>query len=223
MNEEKLPCRGFRQEKPGEEKSGQPTRIRTSPEVLDACPPKTVGRKRLVQTWSDMKQRCYNPNNRSFHRYGGRGISVCDRWLESFEDFRDDMGPKPEGMSLDRRDNNGDYTPENCRWATRAQQEANKCCNVYIDGLTQAEFARKIGVTETCVRRRRKFQQPLGMQKHTLAKGEHFHSAKLTSEQVIQIRKETVEGVSVTELSVRLGVKRNVIWAVLRGDTYTSV
>lgn len=74
-----------------------------------------------------MKARCYNPNRKDYSRYGGRGIKVCDRWLNSFENFRDDMLPtwKP-GLTLDRRDNNGNYEPENCRWATSLEQEFNK-------------------------------------------------------------------------------------------------
>jgi hypothetical protein len=72
-----------------------------------------------------MLQRCFNPHNRSYSYYGGRGITVCERWLK-FENFYADMGDPPPGMSLDRIDVNGNYTPKNCKWATRAEQTRNR-------------------------------------------------------------------------------------------------
>lgn len=77
-------------------------------------------------TWVNMKTRCYNPNNEKYPVYGGRGIKVCDRWLK-FQNFYDDMGPRPsENHSLDRIRNDRDYEPSNCRWATQKQQSLNK-------------------------------------------------------------------------------------------------
>lgn len=78
------------------------------------------------QVWKAMKRRCFYKGDKHFKDYGGRGVTVCDRWM-SFENFISDMGPRPDGdMSLDRIDNSGNYEPCNCRWATRSEQSSNK-------------------------------------------------------------------------------------------------
>lgn len=76
--------------------------------------------------WASMIRRCHVKTDKGYAKYGGRGIKVCERWRESFENFFVDMGSKPEGFSIDRKDNNKGYSPDNCKWSTATEQALNK-------------------------------------------------------------------------------------------------
>lgn len=103
--------------------------------------------------WAGIKRRCYNPNEDNYRRYGGAGITVCPQWLNSFETFLADMGPRPsEAHSIERKDGASNYTPENCKWATAEEQGSNKKINHRLtfagSTLTVSQWARKIGLKE---------------------------------------------------------------------------
>ena len=110
------------------------------------------------RSWQNMKTRCLNSNHPQFKDWGGRGIKVCERWMD-FANFLEDMGEKPEGLTLDRINNDGNYEPGNCRWATRKQQVQNQrdrkdqCPFIamneqgtMIASNNQSEFARQYGL-----------------------------------------------------------------------------
>jgi hypothetical protein len=107
--------------------------------------------------WQGMKARCNNHRAEKYPQYGGRGISVCSRW-DSFVNFREDMGPRPLGTTIERINNDGDYTPENCRWATPVEQGRNKGNNRIIthDGRTMcmATWAEEVGISYAALRQR---------------------------------------------------------------------
>lgn len=107
-------------------------------------------KSRIYRVWSGLVKRCSSPYSKDWDRYGGRGISVCERWLR-FEGFYEDMGDAPEGMTLDRIDNNGNYEKSNCRWSTRQEQAANTRRTKYIEyrgeSLILSGWARRLGMS----------------------------------------------------------------------------
>jgi len=113
-----------------------------------------------------MKSRCYTKSNIGYPYYGGRGITVCDRWLHSFENFLSDMGERPgPEYSLDRINPNGNYRPDNCRWATRETQDNNRRANRFLtwNGKTQtiAQWAKETGISKGTILNRLNWGWPI--------------------------------------------------------------
>lgn len=116
--------------------------------------------KKLIGVWRAMHNRCYNKNQASYQNYGARGIGVHPDWhgAEGYKRFLADMGPWSEGMTLERKDNDADYSADNCRWATRLEQAQNKRNNHYItvagETLSVAAWARRLGCTPSAIHAR---------------------------------------------------------------------
>jgi hypothetical protein len=109
-----------------------------------------ASKSRLYRIWAGMKERCRNPKCKAYRYYGGRGITVCERWLKSFEDFAADVGEPPEGTSIDRINNDGNYEPGNVRWATMKTQAGNRSNNVTLTAFGETKILADWLLDERC-------------------------------------------------------------------------
>lgn len=127
--------------------------------------PKRYSAHPLLRIWLGMKSRCYDAGNKRYRNYGGRGITVCDRWLDSFDSFVEDMGERPSGYTLDRINNDGNYEPSNCRWVTKLVNNRNKSNNIYMVFMgirfCLAELAALMGLSGKACSKRLKNGWPL--------------------------------------------------------------
>ena len=116
-----------------------------------------VSSSRTYAIWHDMRRRCSNPRRKGYENYGGRGIKVCERW-QVFAHFLVDMGDAPIGKSIERRDVNGDYTPSNCCWASKSEQNDNttRTVKLTVRGRKQSlkDWARELGIAQSALRAR---------------------------------------------------------------------
>lgn len=182
-----------------------------------------LSRHPLYNTWLAMRDRCCNAKNKKYNIYGGRGIIVCDRWLNSFENFYADMGEKPtKKHSLDRYpDANGNYEPSNCRWATTGQQNRNKkgCVIIEYNGEKKnaVDWAKYLGMTKGTFLGRIK----MGWDMERVMKGPIGKIGKLTDSQAEEIRALSIDLKGV-ELAKMFGVNGGTISSILLNKNHTK-
>lgn len=164
---------------------------------------------RVYNIWVGMRKRCESPDQDSYPQYGGRGISVCDRW-QRFENFQADMGPRPPHTSIDRINNDGNYEPGNCRWATRVQQQNNKSDNRRLthDGttMTTAEWAHLIGIAPRTFRAR--LRRGWSLSEALSPQMQDVKLDRVAKEKMVEMRSA---GLSQDEIAKALGVTHGAI------------
>lgn len=168
-----------------------------------------IRQKRLYGVWKDIKQRCFNTKNKNFTYYGGRGITMCEEWKNDFFCFYKwaiNNGYE-KGLSIDRKDNNGNYNPENCRWVTALQQSNNRrtCLYFTMNGETKtlSEWCREYGVSTSIVRHRMKY----GMDFDKALKASPMRNIAIT------INNETK---TIVEWSEFYGIRKRLVWERIR-------
>lgn len=192
---------------------------------------KQAQERKLKRVWRGMVERCNQPKHISFKNYGAKGISVCDLWLKDFSEFKKwalENGYR-YGLTIDRIDVNGNYCPENCRWASYKEQNRNKTNSVYIETpigkMTVAEYCEKTGANPFVIysRIRRGMQESevcrLDKIKHA-KRGEDSPSAKLNWQKVSEIRSLSKEGKSAYKIAKLYGVSKKSVLNIIHNKIW---
>lgn len=165
---------------------------------------------REESVYRNMVSRCHNPKSTGYKHYGGRGITVCERWRESFYNFLEDMGPRPENTTLDRIDNDKGYYKENCRWADSVTQATNRSHNTWIeyDGElhTISQWSEKLGIKQNTITYRILRGWPIGQALEIEPRPEKEYNGRLSEEDIEYLLEEINSGRTQTSLGKELGI-----------------
>lgn len=197
---------------------------------------KTHGLSKTViySRWNGIKERCYNPNNDRYHRYGGRGIVMCNQWKDDFLSFYNWCVENNfnENLQIDRIDNDGNYEPENCKLSTIKQQCRNRSTNVIVEyngeKMTITEAAEKSGIDhKTLFIRYKRGDKGHDLfrdnNKRVRGRGEGNHKAKITEDEAIKIKILLSKGIKQIEIAKMFGVSKYLISDIKRGKTWSHI
>ena len=182
--------------------------------------------KRLLGVWRSMHNRCYNSTQASYKNYGGRGIAVDAVWhgAGGFARFLQDMGPCPDGGTLERIDNNANYGPSNCRWATRGEQAKNKRNNRLIsaNGKTQTlqDWARDLGCSHSAIILR--IRKGMSEQDAVTKPVPERPNSKLSAQDALFVR-SNYPTMTAQALATKLGVSKKTVLNIIHGKTFAAV
>jgi hypothetical protein len=176
-------------------------------------------RTKEYKTWVRIKRRCFVPECPGYERYGGRGITMCERWRDSYEAFLEDIGRSPQGSySIDRIDNNGNYEPGNCRWATSREQASNRCTTRLVEAFGRSmcitAWSRETGLSAQVITWR--LARGMGAEE-ALSKPVPGRRAPVTSDIAKQVIARIACGESHKAISAALGVSRTTISYIRNG------
>lgn len=176
-----------------------------------------ITQTRTYFTWHRMKSRCTKPFHQDYYLYGARGISVCDRWMASYENFYNNMGEKPKGFSIDRIDNNGNYEPNNCRWASPHQQSLNKRSSrlIVLGEVTKnlSTWAQENNITPHVLRYRIQARMPEEnlFSKDKVKPKDYSHLKNLSRKDNV-ILEFNNQFLTISQWSEKTGLKHTTIW-----------
>lgn len=177
---------------------------------------------RTMNSWSWMLRRCFDPLDLGYSNYGGRGITVCDRWFV-FSAFVEDMGLRPEDRTLDRISNDGDYEPANCRWATKAEQSRNRrnSRRSEFNGsqVLHVDIARSLGISEATVSRR----AARGLSGDALSVPPNYKRTKLNHDQAREIKVLLRDGTSRASIAERFDISVQSVGSIARGNSWKEI
>ena len=193
-----------------------------------------MSRTSTYHIWASMKARCSNKNHQNYHRYGGRGVSVCKDWVNSFEQFFQDMGERPDGMSIDRIDVNGNYEPANCRWATANEQMRNTSVNRLIthngETKTLVEWSELAGMSmqTLCARLDRwgwSFEDAISKPVNSTKgrSGEQNSMAKYTADTIAKVKAALASGMKGREVARMFDMPEKTVSLIKTGRRWANV